>query len=449
MKRVRSVIIFIALPILIGLYFLGTFYYKNKFPRNVYVNEVNIGGLTFPKADNKLSKTDLWDKITIKSNTEDFLEIKAEEIDYKYVSTPGLSEIFNEENEQNWLLSFFKDSKYTTPIISDYNKEKIKNMIDTIEAFDKKLLDAHIVYSSGSHAFVIEPHSYEFKITKEELFDLVVESIEKRDNEINIEKNIEQPSIFDEDKSLIASKNKANEYLKLEIKYDFGDREELIDGSILKDFIIFQGTELDIDLEKVKEYVAELGRKYDTFGKSRKFKTSKGKYINTNGGSYGWLINRGETAGALIEHIKSGENKTIEPIYSYKALIRDTNDIGDSYVEIDLDEQMVYVYIQGELEIKTPTVTGNLSKDQGTPRGVYPINYKETDAILTGEDYVSPVKYWMPFNKHIGLHDADWRDEFGEDIYKEDGSNGCINLPPENAKTIFDLVYPGMPVIVY
>ncbi len=235
----------------------------------------------------------------------------------------------------------------------------------------------------------------------------------------------------------------------MQIRYDFGDRKELIERSVLKDFITFEGTEIVIDPEKVKIYVRELALKYDTFGKNRRFKTSKGQIITTNGGSYGWLIHRGQTVDALIEHIQVGENATIEPIYSYKALIRDSNDIGNSYVEIDLKEQMVYVYINGQLKVSTQTVTGNVSKGNATPTGVYPINYKERNAILTGEDYASPVNYWMPFNKDIGLHDADWRDSFGENIFETDGSNGCVNLPPNNAKNIFDLVYPGMPVIVH
>lgn len=449
MKKVSSVLVFMVAPILLGLYFIGGFYYKDRFPSKVYVNNVNIGGMTLEKADNKLGNADLWNKITIKSDSEEFLEIGADQIDYKYITTPALAEILKEENEENWLLSKFNDSEYITDILSNYNNDRIKSMIDGIDELDKRLLDASIVYSNSLDAFVIESHSYEIKISKEQLFDLVVEAIEKRESELNIEEYIEQPSIFDDDKTLIATRDKANKYLAMELKYDFDDREEVVDGSIIKDFIVFNGRDMDIDPEKVKEYVVGLARKYDTFGSNRKFKTSTGNIITTNNGSYGWLIHRGKTVEDLVEHIKNGENKTIEPSYSYQALIRKTDDIGDSYVEIDLKEQMVYVYIDGELKVKTETVTGNTSKGNDTPTGVYPINYKERDAVLTGEDYASPVKYWMPFNKNVGLHDADWRDSFGGDIFENNGSNGCVNLPPSNAKTIFDLVYPGMPVIVH
>ena len=449
MKKLRSVIIFIVAPILIAFYFIGAFYYKDKFPRKVYVNEVNIGGLNLVKADKKLRKADLWDKIIIKSDSEEFLEIGSEEIDYQYLGTDGLDKIFNKENEQNWFLASFNNSVYTADTLSDYNKDTIKTMIDDIPQLDKKLLDANIIYSNNLDSFIIEPHSYEIQITKDELFDLVVHAIEEKEMEVNIEKHIKQPTIFEDNKSLIASRDKANEYLKMKIKYDFEDRKELIDGPILKDFITFNETELDIDRDEVKDYVVKLARKYDTFGSNRKFRTSKGDIITTNGGSYGWLIHRGKTTDDLIEHIKSGEDKVIEPIYSYEALIRNSDDIGDSYIEIDLKDQMVYLYIKGKLKVQTKTVTGNIAKGNDTPKGVYPVNYKERDAILKGEDYASPVDYWIPFNKNVGLHDASWRSEFGGDIYEKNGSNGCVNLPPNMAKSIFDLAYPGMPVIVH
>jgi lipoprotein-anchoring transpeptidase ErfK/SrfK len=55
----------------------------------------------------------------------------------------------------------------------------------------------------------------------------------------------------------------------------------------------------------------------------------------------------------------------------------------------------------------------------------------------------------MCFRPHYGLHDASWRDEFGGDIYEEDGSHGCVNLPTSAAATLYDLVDYGTPVIVF
>lgn len=445
MKKVVAVVVLLVLVI----YLSGSLFYKDRFPSRVYINDINVGGMTLEKADKELGKSDSWDKITINSDNEKFLEIKSSEIDYKYIDSPDLPEIFEDQNNWKWIVDVFKPTKYTTPVVSDYDKDKVKTMIDGIEELDKKLANAKVVYSEQENKFIIEPHSYEIKINKEELFELVKESIDKRAKKVNIEEFIEQPPIFADDKELIQAKEKANQYLDLKLKYDFGDREEIVDRSVLKDLIFVDEKEVEIDFEKVKEYVAGIARKYDTYGRARKFKTTSGKTIDTNGGSYGFVTQRTKTANELIDHIKAGEDKTIEPVYSFSSLIRESDDIGDSYVEIDLKEQMVYVYIQGKLKVKTPTVTGNTSKGFETPTGVYPLNYKETDATLVGENYASPVKYWMPFNGNVGLHDADWRTDFGGDIYETSGSHGCVNLPPNHAKTMFDLVYPGMPVIVH
>ena len=55
----------------------------------------------------------------------------------------------------------------------------------------------------------------------------------------------------------------------------------------------------------------------------------------------------------------------------------------------------------------------------------------------------------MPFNGGIGMHDAYWRSSFGGRIYKTNGSHGCINLPPAVAKTIYENISAGMPVLCY
>ena len=71
------------------------------------------------------------------------------------------------------------------------------------------------------------------------------------------------------------------------------------------------------------------------------------------------------------------------------------------------------------------------------------------NATLTGENYATPVSYWMPFNGNIGMHDANWRSSFGGNIYKTNGSHGCVNLPPSVAAELYGYVEKGTPVICY
>ena len=56
----------------------------------------------------------------------------------------------------------------------------------------------------------------------------------------------------------------------------------------------------------------------------------------------------------------------------------------------------------------------------------------------------------MPFNSNVGIHDADrWRSEYGGNIYKTNGSHGCVNMQSEAAEKVFNIVNKGTPVIVY
>ena len=55
----------------------------------------------------------------------------------------------------------------------------------------------------------------------------------------------------------------------------------------------------------------------------------------------------------------------------------------------------------------------------------------------------------MPFNGDIGMHDLTSRKAFGGEIYKKNGSHGCINLPYAAAKKIYETIDKGYCVLVY
>ena len=114
-----------------------------------------------------------------------------------------------------------------------------------------------------------------------------------------------------------------------------------------------------------------------------------------------------------------------------------------------MTNQYLWFYKNGELIAQGDVVTGNVSRGNATPQGTYILNYKQKDATLKGAGYSSNVKYWMPFNCNIGIHDASWRWSFGGNIYKSDGSHGCVNAPEYLAKKIYENIEPGTPIICY
>ena len=140
---------------------------------------------------------------------------------------------------------------------------------------------------------------------------------------------------------------------------------------------------------------------------------------------------------------------TREPVYEQRAFVGGKDDIGNTYVEIDYDAQHFWYYVDGSVVLDSDIVSGDMGSGHGSPDGVFKIITLVTDTTLVGEDYESPVSYFMPFAYNVGLHDADWRSSFGGDIYLGAGSHGCINLPENVAESLFNQIEIGTPVIAY
>ena len=118
----------------------------------------------------------------------------------------------------------------------------------------------------------------------------------------------------------------------------------------------------------------------------------------------------------------------------------------DDFIYVNMDNQRIYLYIDSELICNGHTVTGLAGADRETPKGVFYIQYMDTELQLGNEYY---VEYWFSFYGDYGIHDADnWRCDYGGDIYLYDGLHGCVNIPNWLAQIIYDYSYIGMPVII-
>ena len=123
--------------------------------------------------------------------------------------------------------------------------------------------------------------------------------------------------------------------------------------------------------------------------------------------------------------------------------------LGDSYIEVDFDNQQMTFIKDGRLVVNTNIVTGALNGHQ-TPTGLYETHGKEHDVWLKGDDYLVFVKYWVSVvGDIIGLHDASWRSNFGASFYVYGGSHGCVNTPEEAMALIWNLAEDGTPVLMH
>lgn len=220
------------------------------------------------------------------------------------------------------------------------------------------------------------------------------------------------------------------DYASVTITYQIGDASEVLDSDrILSWLRENEDGSVAFDEQQARAFVKSLAEKYDTAYTTRTFHTTTGRDIQIAQGDYGWCIDQDAETAHLLELLSARESATCEPIYAQTATVHAKNDWGTSYVEVSLTDQYLWLYKDGKCILESYFVSGNPTRGHATPRGIYGLTYKTRNATLSGEGYNSKVKYWMPFNRNVGLHDAPWRSSFGGQIYRSNGSHGCINLP--------------------
>ncbi len=199
----------------------------------------------------------------------------------------------------------------------------------------------------------------------------------------------------------------------------------------------------------VDRYVDDLCAKYDTVHKTRDFETADGRMIRVPPGTYGNEIDAAAEKEWLMTALKDRTSEAHTPALIKEARQLGEDDIGDNYIEVDIGKQMLYYIVDGNVDTSMRIVTGNTSKENDTPPGVYAIYFMQKNRTLRGPNYASFVHYWMAFYGNYGIHDATWRGDFGGELYVKSGSHGCVNIPLKEAGPLYDKVSVGLPVIVH
>ena len=127
-------------------------------------------------------------------------------------------------------------------------------------------------------------------------------------------------------------------------------------------------------------------------------------------------------------------------------------DVG--FINLDISDQNLKLYKNGQVTLNVPVVTGNISKGHNTPLGAYSIGNKLSKDTMGGRIHLSKydayVDYWIPFiGGSYGFHDADWRTSSqltNKNTYLKNGSHGCVNMITEDAKELYNLVYKNLSV---
>ena len=457
--------------ILTGLGYLGlAVYYESGFSFLTYINGVYCTGKSMEAVNYELNEAFEYEGLNVNYKGGSF-SVAADDIGYTYDYKEPLNHYLDAQNPYLWIENLTKGKKEYT--------------LQPAVQFDEDLLD-EIITPQLNKQIPSEPIGVRLELTdagfviqdnKCGLLDVskaksvIIQALTEGKESIDLSKSdcyYDEP-YTDTEQELLTFYEVLNTFQNRKVSYLFDEEKEEFtsldlvktlsfykaykNGSFNADNTTTKFTEykdeegnLLIDEESVSTLLDEKLAPYNTY-QNHTFTTHDGRTLQIKGGTYGNKIAMKTEKNELLTFLKSWNTEYVRtPEYTKEAPIKGSNDIGDTYIEVDIGQQKMFYYREGELFIETDVVTG---KNNATREEVCYVYAKQRNRTLRGADYETFVYYWMPVSGNIGIHDATWRSEFGGDIYIRNGSHGCINTPIDIVEQMYEVMEVGTPCVIY
>ncbi len=237
-----------------------------------------------------------------------------------------------------------------------------------------------------------------------------------------------------------------------QITVGFFDETLTLDGDTLRALVSYdEEAGIQADAAALTAQIAQWAERYDRYQTDYIFDSFLEGEIPIPFLTVDYRLNQEALCAELLPLLEQMESGSVEAEFS---CTRDGQPfaIESSYIEVDITNQHMAYFQDGELVVDTDIVTGS-PYVSATPRGLYYSFYKCEDAWLSGPTWLDFVDYWVSVSQDssIGLHDADWQEQFGGDVYMTKGSHGCVNTPKEAMKVLYERinVEDHIPILIY
>lgn len=447
--------------VLFGLIYCGGFFYfQDHFNFNSQYAGIDISNLTVKAASDKVEKQLLAKEYKLIEDGQTVKKIQLADLKPTFNLNKSIKQAFKQQDHANWMSEMLTAKVYAdsldqevdldvADLASDLNQSELKGNKR------KPAIQAELAYDEAKGYYATEGQAGT-EIQAEKLEEVLDQALTTKETDIKLEEAYDQPIAVEDNKKLQDKLTKIDKIANNEFSFELGgDTVETDKKKIESWMTLSDDDEIQLDREAIAAYLTELNEKYSTFNKYREFNSTNFGKVEVQPGILGWEIDVEAETEAIASALEAGKSVPAEPVfYSTGGIAGAADDIGDTYVEVDLASQTMYLYYEGTLITETPIVSGKDGAE--TVPGANAVIEMLTDTNLVGYNqfynvnYSTPVSYWIRFDdKAQGIHDAPWQSAFGGDVHTYAGSLGCINTPYDQVSLIYSYVDYGTPVIVF
>lgn len=377
-------------------------FFQSHFCFGTTIDGIKAGGKSVEKMEQLITEEIDSYVLNLVEREEGQESIAGDAIQIAPVFNGEVEELLNGQNGFAWVVTLFKHENLELAKVVTFDENALDSELQALNCMQagaqREPVDATVsAYTADGYSLV--PADYGTTIDKSAFKKAVEDSILVLADELDLDEAdcYVKPKVEDDNEKLLAVIDEMNSYVGTTITYNFDVAKEVLDGERISEWLsVDDDLNLVVDEEGVLSFVKELASKYNTCYKPKELKTSYGSTVTISNGPYGWKINNSEEVAQILDDLKAGKKVEREPVYSQTANSHGENDYGNSYVEINLTAQHLFLYKDGVLVTESDFVSGNVAKGHATPGGAFMLTYKTLNAVL--RDWI------MKLLIHIGCH---------------------------------------------
>ena len=207
--------------------------------------------------------------LTMEESDGDSEQIRGADISLTYVPGDELQKLVKEQENFLWITALWDHPEIEAKIGVEYDKSALENQIAGLQCLVPEnqtvSVDAHPEFKDTE--FVIVPEVIGTQIDTEKFNKAVTEAIEGFQHTLNLSEAglYIMPRFLEDAPEVSAARDAMNSYLGANITYDFNPNTEVVDSSVIAQWIkVDADMNVTFDEEAVKAYIASLAEKYDT-----------------------------------------------------------------------------------------------------------------------------------------------------------------------------------------
>jgi len=456
MKKSKWLMVPIALLIVVMvIYGYQVVHFQHKFLPNSKINNITVGNMTEKEAASAIKKAMDKETFVLLDNGEPWRQIQKKDLEIQYDIDTSVASTLKKQNPWLWFLPYVAKQESVDLKVTSWDKGKLQQLLASTTEQLGELNKSRIATKNAA----IEHDGTQFQIIPEvqgDSLDIpkITAALEKElftgSDKLELEEFKEVPVITADSQELKNELEQINTIAKINASYTINGNDVSIPSEDIASWIMYKDGKVTLKNDKVRAFVEKLGNTYNTSSNPSTFSSTRRGEVSVPAGAYGWTISTDTETDQLTKLILEGKDFSGRVPAFQGSGSPASPLIGNTYIEVDLQNQHMWYYQNGTLKLDTAVITGKPSTP--TPPAVNYVWNKERNATLVGEDYRTPVAYWMPIDWNgVGIHDSPWQPSgaYGGSSYQSIGSHGCVNTPPGVMAQLFEMVEVGTPVIVF